>query len=92
MFSPLAAVIAIGSAVGLIVSARSLQVGKAVPVIAITSVTANALTIAAGPLVFDDPFPSDPAAAALRVGAFTLVIVAAALTPAPVAAAHLEEA
>ena len=92
VFSPLAAVIAIGSAVGLIVSARSLQVGKAVPVIAITSVTANALTIAAGPLVFDDPFPSDPAAAALRVGAFTLVIVAAALTPAPVAAAHLEEA
>ena len=49
--------IAIGSVVGLVVSARSLQLGKAVPVIAITSVAANALTIAAGPLVFEEPFP-----------------------------------
>ena len=80
------------SLVGLVVSARSLQVGKAVPVIALTSVAANALTIAAGPLVFEEPFPDDPLAAAVRVAAFALVIVAAALTPAPVAAAHLEEA
>ena len=61
VFSPLAVVIAVGSIVGLVVSARSLQVGKAVPVIALTSVAANALTIAAGPLVFAEPFPDDAA-------------------------------
>jgi len=87
---PLAAVIALASAAGLVVSARSLQLGKAVPVIAVTSVAANALTIAAGPLVFAEPFPDEPLGAGLRVAAFALVIVAAALTPAPVKAAHLE--
>ena len=92
VFSPLAVVIAVCSAVGLVVSARSLQVGKAVPVIALTSVAANALTIAAGPLVFSEPFPDDAVGVALRLAAFGLVIVAAALTPAPVSAAEqLEE-
>ena len=60
VFSPLAVVIALCSAIGLVLSARSLQVGKAVPVIALTSVAANALTIAAGPLVFAEPFPDEP--------------------------------
>ena len=92
VFSPLAVVIAVCSAVGLVVSARSLQVGKAVPVIALTSVAANSLTIAAGPLVFSEPFPDDAVGVALRLAAFALVIVAAALTPAPVSAAEqLEE-
>ncbi len=89
---PLAAVIALASAAGLVVSARSLQIGKAVPVIAVTSVAAYALTIAAGPVVFAEPFPDDPLGAALRIAAFGLVIAAAALTPAPVKAAHLESA
>ncbi len=84
--------IAACSAVGLIVSARSLQIGKAVPVIAVTSVAANALTIAAGPLVFAEPFPDQPLAVALRLAAFALVICAAALTPAPVGPARLERA
>jgi hypothetical protein len=88
LFSPLAVVIALGSAVGLVVSARSLQIGKAVPVIALTSVAANALTIAAGPLVFEEPFPDSPAGVILRLAAFALVITAAALTPAPVSAAE----
>jgi hypothetical protein len=92
LFSPQAAVIALASAAGLVVSARSLQVGKAVPVIAVTSVAANALTIAAGPLVFAEPFPEDPFGVVVRLSAFTLVIAAAALTPAPVKAAHLESA
>ena len=60
--------------------------------IAVTSVAANALTIAAGPLVFTEPFPDGPVAVTLRLCAFALVITAAALTPAPVKAAHLEEA
>jgi hypothetical protein len=88
VFSPLALLILVASIVGLVVSARSLQIGKAVPVIALTSVAANALTIAAGPLVFEEPFPDEPAAAALRIAAFVLVIGAAALTPAPVSAAE----
>jgi hypothetical protein len=91
VFTPLAAVIALGSAVGLVVSARSLQLGKAVPVIALTSVAANALTIAAGPLVFSEPFPDTPLGVVARLAAFVLVIVAAALTPAPVSAAETLE-
>ncbi len=89
---PLAVVIALASFAGLVVSARSLQTGKAVPVIAVTSVAANALTIAAGPIVFQEPMPDDPLGVIVRLSAFVLVIGAAALTPAPVKAAHLEAA
>jgi hypothetical protein len=92
VFSPLAAVIALGSLAGLVVSARSLQVGKAVPVIAVTCVAANSLTIAAGPIVFEEPTPDGTLAVILRFAAFVLVISAAALTPAPVSAAEELEA
>jgi multidrug transporter EmrE-like cation transporter len=80
---PLALVILVASLIGLAVSARSLQVGDAVPVIAITSATANLCTIAAGPIVFGEPLPDQPLALAVRVVAFGLVIVASALTPPP---------
>lgn len=90
VLSPFAAVIALASLVGLIVSSRSLQIGKAVPVIALTSVAANALTIAAGPLVFGEPMPEDTLGFGMRVLAFALVVCAAALTPAPVRAAEAE--
>ena len=92
LLTPLAALIALASLAGLVVSARSLQVGKAVPVIALTSVAANTLTIAAGPIVFEEPLPDDPLGVALRMAAFLLVISAAALTPAPVSAAEELEA
>jgi hypothetical protein len=92
LLHPLAVVIALASLAGLVVSARSLQVGKAVPVIAVTSVAANTFTIAAGPTVFGEPMPSDPAGLAARLLAFALVIGAAALTPAPVRAARVEPA
>jgi hypothetical protein len=85
--SPLAAVIALASLAGLVVSARSLQIGKAVPVIAVTSVAANLFTIAAGPVVFGEPMPDTSLGLVVRVLAFALVISAAALTPAPVRAA-----
>jgi hypothetical protein len=85
---PLAATIALASAAGLVVSARSLQVGKAVPVIAVTSVAANLFTIAAGPVVFEEPLPDTTLGVILRFAAFALVIGAAALTPAPVRAAE----
>ena len=90
LLHPLAFTIATLSLIGLAVSARSLQVGKAVPVIAVTSAAANVCTIASGPIVFGEPLPDDPAALALRIAAFALVIVAAALTPAPVGIAEPE--
>ena len=63
---PFAFVILVLSLVGLLVSARSLQIGPVVPVIAFTSTTANVLTIAAGPIVFGEPLPDEPLA--LRCG------------------------
>jgi multidrug transporter EmrE-like cation transporter len=85
LLNPLAVVIALLSLCGLTVSARSLQVGRAVPVIAVTSATANLCTIAAGPIVFGEPLPDDPAGLILRLLAFALVVAASALTPPPVA-------
>jgi len=85
---PLAFVILIASLVGLLVSARSLQLGEPVAVIALTSVAANLLTIAAGPIVFGEPMPAGGGAIALRLAAFVLVIVAAALTPPPLSSAE----
>jgi multidrug transporter EmrE-like cation transporter len=84
---PLALVILFASLIGLSVSARSLQVGDAVPVIAITSATANLCTIAAGPIVFGEPLPGNPLALVVRFCAFGLVIVASALTPPPLGVA-----
>jgi hypothetical protein len=84
LINPLAAAILILSLVGLLVSARSLQIGPAVPVIAVTSVAANATTIVAGPLVFGDPLPDDALGLIVRILAFGLVITAAALTPPPI--------
>lgn len=86
--SPLVLVIIVASFVGLTVSAKSLQIGKAVPVIAMTTVAANALTILSGPLVFGDPVPEDALGFTARILAFVLVIGAAAMTPAPVRAAE----
>ena len=91
LLHPLAFVILAASLVGLSISARSLQVGKAVPVIAVTSAAANVCTIAAGPVVFGEPLPEDPLGLALRILAFALVIVAAALTPPPIRAAGLPD-
>jgi hypothetical protein len=84
---PFALVILVLSLVGLLISARSLQLGPVVPVIALTSATANALTIAAGPLVFAEPLPSGAGALVVRLAAFALVVCAAALTPPPMQSA-----
>lgn len=80
---PLAAVILLLSLYGLLVSTRSLQRGRAVPVIAITSAAANVTTVASGPIVFGEPMPDDPLGVVIRLVAFGLVISAAALTPPP---------
>jgi hypothetical protein len=80
---PLAIVVLVASLVGLLISARSLQLGDAVPMIALTSAAANLTTIAAGPLVFGEPLPSSTLGLAVRIAAFAMVVVAAALTPPP---------
>jgi len=82
VLTPLALVILVLSLVGLSVSARSLQVGEPVGVIAATSAAANLTTIAAGPIVFGETLPSSPAALVLHLAAFVLVIVAVVLAPA----------
>ncbi|HZI90697.1 MAG TPA: hypothetical protein VFD31_03600 [Thermoleophilaceae bacterium] len=87
---PLSLVILVASLVGMSLSARSLQVGKAVPVIAVTSAAANICTIASGPLIFGEPVPDDPLGLAVRIAAFALVIVAASLTPPPIRATEGE--
>jgi drug/metabolite transporter (DMT)-like permease len=83
LLHPLALVILLLSLYGLLVSGRSLQLGDAVAVIAVTSAVANMLTILSGPVIFGEPLPGRPLALAVRVAAFVLVVVATALTPPP---------
>jgi drug/metabolite transporter (DMT)-like permease len=65
------------------VSARSLQLGPGLEVIALTSVSANAVAITGGILVFHDTVGSGTVQIVGRFLAFVLVIVGAALMPAP---------
>jgi hypothetical protein len=83
LWHPLALVILLLSLYGLIVSTRSLQRGRAVPVIAITAAAANVVTIAAGPIVLGEPVPTGTLGVTVRFAAFALVVAAAALTPPP---------
>jgi len=71
-------------------SARSLQIGEAVPVIAITATAANVVGIAGAIVVFGDPMPGDTLGIALQALGFGLVVVATALTPGPLRAARVE--
>ncbi|HEX5621180.1 MAG TPA: hypothetical protein VFX51_22335 [Solirubrobacteraceae bacterium] len=64
-------------------SARSLQIGEGVEVIALTSVAANLVAIVGGILVFHDPIGSGAVGITGRFLAFCLVIAGAALMPAP---------
>ena len=76
------------SVIAFYASARGLQKGEAVPVITLTSAAANVTAISGGILVFGDPMPGDPIGIVLQSFAFVLVIVAAALMPAPLRAAR----
>jgi hypothetical protein len=62
-------------------SARSLQLGPGVEVIAFTSVAANLAATIGGILVFGEPIGSGQLAIGARLVAFCLVIVGAALMP-----------
>ena len=77
----------IASIVAFYASARGLQDGEAVPVIAVTGTAANIAGIAGGIIVFGDPMAGSAAGVSLQALAFVLVIVASAMMPAPVRAA-----
>jgi drug/metabolite transporter (DMT)-like permease len=64
-------------------SARSLQLGPGLEVIALTSVAANVVAIAGGILIFHDPIGHGPMQIVGRLLAFCFVIAGAALMPAP---------
>jgi len=86
LLSPWLACTVLASVAAFFSSARGLQDGDAVPVIAITGTAANITCIAAGVLVFGDPLPGSTTGIVLQGIAFLLVIVASALTPVPRAA------
>jgi drug/metabolite transporter (DMT)-like permease len=89
LLSPYLYVAIAGGVAAFFVSARSLQIGPAVPVIAVTAIAGNASAIPAGIIVFGDPVGSEAFQIGVRLFAFLLVIAAAALIPAPVRAAGL---
>jgi drug/metabolite transporter (DMT)-like permease len=88
LLSPWTLVAIAGSVTAFYASARSLQDGEAVSVIAITGTAANISCIGGGIIVFGDPMPSTALGIVVQSLAFVLVIVASALTPAPVRAAE----
>jgi drug/metabolite transporter (DMT)-like permease len=74
------------SVVAFYASARGLQLGPGVEVIALTSVAANLTAIVGGILVFRDPIGTGSVEITGRMLAFGLVIAGAALMPAPMRA------
>jgi multidrug transporter EmrE-like cation transporter len=92
LLSPWSVVIVTAAVFSFYASARSLQIGDGVAVIAVTSVAANLSTIVAGLAVFGDRLGNDALVIGVRVAAFALILVGAALIPAPVRAGEaLEE-
>jgi drug/metabolite transporter (DMT)-like permease len=87
LISPWLAVAIVASIVAFYASARGMQDGEAVPVIAATSTAANVSCILGGIVVFGDPMPTDTLGIVLQALAFTMVILAALVTPPPVRAA-----
>jgi hypothetical protein len=92
VLSPWLGVAVLASIVAFFASARGLQDGEAVPVIAVTGTAANIAGIAGGIIVFGDPMAGSPLGIVLQALAFVLVIVASALMPAPVRAAGVAQA
>jgi hypothetical protein len=87
LVSPWLAVCVAASIVAFYASARGLQDGDAVPVIAVTGTAANIAGVAGGIIVFGDPMPSDALGIVIQAVAFVMVIAASALMPAPVRSA-----
>jgi drug/metabolite transporter (DMT)-like permease len=86
LLSPWTLTAMIAGVIAFFASARSLQIGEGVEVIAVTSVAANLAAIIGGILVFHEPIGSGPLGIGARFVAFCLVIAGAALMPAPMRA------
>ncbi len=84
--SPWALTALIAGVIAFYASARSLQLGNGVEVIALTSVAANLAAVIGGVLVFHEPIGSGALAITGRFLAFCLVVGGAALMPAPMRA------
>ncbi len=84
LISPWSLIVVSAAFVSFFASARSLQIGDGVAVIAVTSVAANLSAILAGLAVFGDQLGNDPLVIGVRLAAFVLILVGAALIPAPV--------
>jgi drug/metabolite transporter (DMT)-like permease len=89
LLSPWSAIIVSAAIFSFYASARSLQIGEGVTVIAVTSVAANLSTIAAGLAVFGDRLGDNALVVGVRLAAFALILVGAALIPAPVRAGEV---
>jgi multidrug transporter EmrE-like cation transporter len=86
LLSPWSVIIVTAAVFSFFASARSLQIGDGVAVIAVTSVAANLCTIVAGLAVFGDRLGHDALVIGVRLAAFALILLGAALIPAPVRA------
>ena len=87
LLSPWTGIALLAGVIAFYASARSLQIGPGVEVIALTAVAANLVAIMGGIVVFHEPIGSGPAAIGARFVGFCLVIAGAALMPAQ----HAEE-
>lgn len=88
LINPMTFVAAAASVGSFYASAKGLQDGDAVPVIAVTGTTANVSGIIGGILVFGDPLSGRPLVFGIEILAFAMVLLAAWLTPAPHRAAR----
>lgn len=88
VFSPWLAVALAPAVVAFFTSARSLQDGDPIPVIAVTSTAATVSGIVGGIVVFGDPFPAHPLGIVIQCLALVLVVFAAWVIPAPARAAR----
>jgi multidrug transporter EmrE-like cation transporter len=86
LLSPWTLVAVAASVAAFYASAKGLQDGDAVPVIAITGTAANVAGVVGGILVFGDPLSANPVSLIVQCFAFLLVLGAAWLMPAPVRA------
>lgn len=86
LVSPWTMVCVMASVAAFYASAKGLQDGQAVPVIAVTGTAANVSGIVGGILVFGEPLSGNPALLAVECLAFVLVLLAAWLMPAPIRA------
>jgi Magnesium transporter NIPA len=87
LLTPWTLVTVAASVVAFYASAKGLQDGEPVPVIAVTGTAANVSGIIGGIIVFGDPLAGNPVSLIVQCLAFVLVLAAAWLMPAPVRAA-----